>query len=68
MQAEPRPYVVDVQISTPEQDGDYYTSLLRLLLNASEAPDEVIELENTFLPADTPLHNHKYWLDLFALL
>jgi hypothetical protein len=44
VQAEPRRYFVDVQVTPPAQEGDYYTSLLRLILNASKAPDEVIEL------------------------
>lgn len=56
VQAEPRPYVVDVQISTPGQDGDYYISLLRLLLNASKAPDEVIE----FRFANSPLSQARW--------
>lgn len=43
VQAEPRPYVVDVQITTPGKDGDYYTDLLHLILNASKAPDEIIK-------------------------
>jgi hypothetical protein len=43
LQAEPRPYYVDIQITTPGKDGEYYVSLLNLILNASKAPDEVIE-------------------------
>lgn len=41
--AESRPYVVDIQVTPPLKGGDYYTNLLSLLLNASKAPNEVIE-------------------------
>lgn len=40
--AEPRRYVVDVQIVQQAQE-QYYIDLLRLVLNASKAPDEEIE-------------------------
>ena len=40
--AEPRRYLVDVQIVQQPQE-QYYIDLLRLVLNASKAPDEVIE-------------------------
>jgi hypothetical protein len=40
--AEPRPYVVNVQVAPPSK-GDYFIDLLSLMLNASKAPDEVIE-------------------------
>ncbi len=40
--AELRPYVVDIQ--TAVVDGDYFAQLLVLALNASKAPDEVIQL------------------------
>lgn len=42
--AAPHPYVVDVQISMQWLGSDYYTDLLHLILNASKAPDEIIEL------------------------
>lgn len=39
-----RPYVVDVQIKQPVvKEGNYYIDLLTMILNASKAPDEVIE-------------------------
>lgn len=41
--AEPRHYVVDVQVLPPVNGGDYYINLLSLILNASKAPDEVID-------------------------
>ncbi len=41
-QAAPRPYVVNVQIPQNLQE-DYYIQLLKLILNASKAPDEEIE-------------------------
>ena len=42
VQAEPRRYVVDIQLPQNQQE-EYYIQLLRLILNASKAPDEVIE-------------------------
>ena len=42
--AESRIYVVDVQIKPTSKDDYYYVDLLRLLLNASKAPDEVIDI------------------------
>lgn len=42
VQAESRPYVVDVQLPQNAQE-DYYIQLLRLILNASKTPNEVIE-------------------------
>ncbi|GGY62354.1 hypothetical protein GCM10011613_02290 [Cellvibrio zantedeschiae] len=40
--AAPRPYIVDVQTSAVE--GEYFADLLALILNASKAPDEVIQI------------------------
>lgn len=40
--AEPRPYIVDVQTSSIERG--YSSDLLELVLNASKAPDEVIQI------------------------
>lgn len=40
--AEPRPYVVDVP--TAAIDGEYFADLLALVLNASKAPDERIDI------------------------
>lgn len=39
---EPHPYVVDVP--TSEVEGEYFADLLALILNASKAPDEVIQI------------------------
>ncbi len=41
--AEPRPYVVDIKAVSPARQDDYYVNLLRLVLNASKAEDEVIQ-------------------------
>ena len=38
-----RPYMVDIQIVSTAKEDSYYVELLRLILNASKAPDEVIE-------------------------
>mgnify|MGYP002382080397 CR=1 FL=1 len=42
VEAAPRPYIVDVQTSAIE--GEYFADLLALILNASKAPDEVIQI------------------------
>ena len=42
--AEPRTYVVDVQLKPVAKDDGYYVELLRLLLDASKAPDEIIDI------------------------
>jgi hypothetical protein len=55
VQAEPRRYFVDVQLPHNLQE-DYYIQLLRLLLNASKAPDEVIE----FRFANNPLSQARW--------
>lgn len=41
--AEPRPYIVDVQVAPPAKGGNYYIELLTLLLNASKASNEIIK-------------------------
>ena len=40
--AEPRPYIVDVPTSAAE--SGYFSDLLGLVLNASKAPDEIIQI------------------------
>jgi hypothetical protein len=55
VQAEPRRYFVDVQLPQNLQE-DYYIQLLRLILNASKAPDEVIE----FRFANNPLSQARW--------
>lgn len=40
----PSIYVVNVEAVTPEREDDYYVNLLRLILAASKAPNEHIEL------------------------
>ena len=42
--AESRIYVVDVQVKPTSKDDYYYVDLLRLILNAGKAPDEVIDI------------------------
>ena len=42
--AESRIYVVDVQLKPSAKDDYYYVDLLRMILNASKAPDEVIDI------------------------
>ena len=42
-QAAPRVYVVDIHLLPPPGVRNYYIDLLTLILNASKAPDEVIE-------------------------
>lgn len=42
--AESRIYVVDVQLKPSAKDDYYYIDLLRLILNASKAPDETIDI------------------------
>lgn len=41
--AETRPYVINVKV--PALEGVYYADLLELMLNASKAPDEVIQIQ-----------------------
>jgi len=41
--AKATPYVVDIKAVSPSRQDDYYVNLLRLILNASKAEDEVIE-------------------------
>lgn len=55
VQAEPRRYFVDVQLPQNQQE-DYYIRLLHLILNASKAPDEVIE----FRFANNPLSQARW--------
>ncbi len=55
VQAEPRRYVVDIQLPQNQQE-EYYIQLLRLILNASKAPDEVIE----FRFANNPLSQARW--------
>ena len=43
VQAAPRTYVVDIHLLPPPGVRNYYLDLLSLILNASKAPDEVIE-------------------------
>jgi len=45
--AETRHYPVDIQIIGPERSEEYSPSLLRIILNASKAPDEVIDFSYT---------------------
>lgn len=42
--AAPSTYVVNVEAVTPEREDDYYVNLLRMVLAASKAPHEQIEL------------------------
>lgn len=42
-QADMRHYVVDIQILAPERQGEYSPTLLKMILNASKAPDEIID-------------------------
>ena len=44
VQAEVRRYVVEIQIAAPERKGEYVPTLLKMILTASKAPDEVIEI------------------------
>lgn len=37
-------YVVEVQVVAPERKGDYVPALLSMILTASKAPDEVVEI------------------------
>lgn len=46
-QAELRHYQVDIQILSPERQGEYCPTLLKMILNASKAPDEVIDFSYT---------------------
>ncbi len=55
VQAEPRRYFVDVQLPQNQQE-DYYIRLLHLILNASKAPNEVIE----FRFANNPLSQARW--------
>lgn len=43
VQAQVRHYVVDIQILDPARQGEYCPTLLKMILNASKAPDEVID-------------------------
>jgi hypothetical protein len=45
--AESRIYVVDLLLKPMAKDDYYYVDLLRLILNASKAPDEVIDIHFT---------------------
>ncbi|HWV13943.1 MAG TPA: hypothetical protein VN030_00840 [Cellvibrio sp.] len=38
-----RHYVVDIQILDPERQGEYIPTLLKMILNASKAPNETID-------------------------
>lgn len=42
-QAEPQRYVVDIQILAADRQSEYCPTLLKMILHASKAPDEVIE-------------------------
>lgn len=42
--AEVSHYVVEVQVVAPERKGDYVPALLSMILTASKAPDEVIDI------------------------
>ena len=42
-QAEPRRYIVDIQILEADRQSEYCPTLLKMILDASKAPDEVIE-------------------------
>ncbi|MES2674218.1 MAG: hypothetical protein V4660_08255 [Pseudomonadota bacterium] len=37
-------YIVEVQVVAPDRKGEYVPALLSMILNASKAPDEVIDL------------------------
>lgn len=42
--AEVSRYVVEVQVVAPERKGDYVPALLSMILTASKAPDEVVDI------------------------
>lgn len=44
---EMRRYVVDIQVLDVERQGEYCPTLLKMILNASKAPDETIEFTYT---------------------